>query len=248
MGTHRSSPRHHAAAEQGRVNQARGNAVEAATAEALRRLAQCLDTAEHSPGRYRVITSVRVPPTLPGHAEYAKTEWDAILLRRADDTESADAAWDVCLLAEAKASVDAATTDLPRLARGLRLLGSAQAAAYPFETREGTVWLRGASLATLEDDEAALPDVVLYCCDAPAEPAPRLLGAAHRMQLLSAPASLAYANGLASGKAADPSRLAPVWTQLLEATAWRPVLTQYTRLRQVRALMVHVGDLVDALG
>lgn len=236
-----------AAAAQGRANQARGNAVEAATASVLRQIAARLN-ADEDDDAYQVVTSARVPPTLPGSADYAKTEWDAILLRRAPSPNLDERmGWDVCLLAEAKASVDAATTDLPRLTRGLRLLASATQPAYPFDTRQGTFWLRGPSLATLPSDESALEDRILYCCDAPVEPAPRLLGAAHRMQLLSAPASLAYASRLARGEPVSLDALAPVWQQLLSAPAWQSVLTQYARLRQVRALMVHVGDLAATL-
>ena len=49
-------------------------------------------------------------------------------------------------MVEAKASVEAATTDLPRLLRGLRLLARAQSGAvYAFATQQGRVQVRGAS-------------------------------------------------------------------------------------------------------
>ena len=45
-----------------------------------------------------------------------------------------------------------------------------------------------------------LADAVLYCCDAPDETWTPALNAASRMQLLSAPPSLAYATLLAAGE------------------------------------------------
>ncbi|TSH96325.1 3-deoxy-D-arabino-heptulosonate 7-phosphate synthase [Verticiella sediminum] len=236
-----------AAAAQGRTTRARGEAVEALTTQALQAVAQRLDAAENATGAYRVVTAMHVPPSLPGNADTAKTEWDAVLLRRAPATgHTAPVAWDVCLLAEAKASVDAATTDFPRLTRGLRLLASADAHAdYRFQTREGAVTLRGASLAALGMPDDGLAAPILYCCDAPADSAPRLLGAASRMQLLSAPASLAYASRLAEGQTPDTDMLRDVWTQLRSSAAWRGVLQQYAVLRTVREHMVHVGDLAD---
>lgn len=189
------------------------------------------------------MTSLRVPASIPASHERAKTEWDVVLLRR----RSAEA-WDVCLLVEVKASVDAATTDFPRLLRGLCLLAQADAdIVYAFDTQQGTVPLHGASLRALPTDEASLAATVLYCCDAPAEAAPRLLGAASRMQLLSAPATLAFASALAGTQHADPCDLEPVWHHLLASPKWGAVLHQLPMLRAVRDLMVHTDDLLAAL-
>jgi hypothetical protein len=235
------------AVAQGVASQQRGAAVEALAAQALEALAQRLNEAAGDRASYRVVTSMRVPPSLPASPERAKTEWDAVLLRRAN-ADDETSLWDVCLFVEAKASVDAATTDLSRLLRGLRLLAHAdENVAYPFETRQGTMRLRGASLRALTTDEADLTRTVLYCCDAPAETTPRLLGAASRMQLLSAQASLEFASALAEGQHADPQDLEPVWHQLLESPRWRAVLHQYPMLRQVRDLMVHTEDLLAAI-
>jgi hypothetical protein len=198
---------------------------------------------------YRVVTSMRVPASLPASADRAKSEWDAALLRRSDvmRTEDDAPAWDVCLLVEAKASVDAASTDLPRLLRGLQLLAHADIhTTYPFKTQQGIVPLRGESLRALPTDGPGLADTVLYCCDAPADPAPRLLNAASRMQLLSAPASIAFASQLAQGQPADTCTLHPVWHSLMTSPQWAGVLNQYPQLHQVRALMVHADDLLDA--
>lgn len=235
------------AVARGMASQQRGAAVEALAAQALEALARRLDDAAGEQGAYRVVTSVRVPASLPASHERAKSEWDAILLRRASAADESTV-WDVCLLVEAKASVDAATTDLPRLVRGLRLLAHAhENAVYSFATRQGSVRLRGASLRALTTDEAGLRQAVLYCCDAPAEVAPRLLGAASRMQLLSAHASLEFASTLVDGHPANPQDLGPVWHQLLESPRWRAVLDQYSMLRQVRDLMVHTDDLLAAI-
>jgi hypothetical protein len=235
------------AAAQGSAAQRRGAAVEALATQALDALAQRLNHAEGDPARYRVVTAMLVPSSIPASSERAKSEWDAVLLRQTC-TAAATPVWDVCLLIEAKASVDAATADLPRLQRGLRLLAHAEShIVYPFQTRQGIVNLRGASLRALPTDSPALNGTVLYCCDAPADAAPRLLSAASRMQLLSAPASVDYACRLEAGQQPDPSALEPVWRQLLESPQWAPVLHQYPMLRQVRDLMVHVDDLLAAV-
>jgi hypothetical protein len=236
-----------AAVAQGAVSQQRGAVVEGLAAQALEALARRLNEAEGARESYRVVTSMHVPASIPASHERAKTEWDAVLLRHAE-TVDGTTVWDVCLLVEAKASVDAATTDLTRLLRGLRLLAHAEEnVAYPFKTRQGIVHLRGASLSALTTDEARLTRTVLYCCDAPAEAAPRLLGAASRMQLLSAPASVEFASTLAQKHPVDSQDLVPVWHQLLESPRWGAVLRQYPMLRQARELMVHPEDLMAAI-
>ncbi|QGZ64866.1 3-deoxy-D-arabino-heptulosonate 7-phosphate synthase [Paraburkholderia acidisoli] len=256
---------------QGSASQQRGAAVEALAAQALSALAARLDAAEGERGRYRVVTSMRVPAAIPASAERAKSEWDAVLLRRADTSDTSDTSdthrageaagvWDVCLLVEAKASIDAATTDFPRLLRGLRLLAHARAhETYAFDTRQGAVRLNGAALHALStgeaavrdtvlycSDAAAVRDTVLYCSDAAAETAPRLLGAASRMQLLSAPASLAFASAIAEGRTPDTALLHDVWRDLLASPRWATVRDQYPMLDRVRGLMVHADDLAAA--
>jgi hypothetical protein len=227
------------AATQGAGSRRRGEAVEALAAQAIAALARRLQTEDGVP--YRVVTGMHVPASLGADRDRAKSEWDAVLLRRAEPVDGEEV-WDVCLLVEAKASVDAATTDLLRLVRGIHLLASAaDDVVYAFQTREGIVHLRGDSLSTLTADEAGLARTVVYCCNAPADVAPRLLGSAARMQLLSAPASVAYASA-----SADPSDLEPVWTALLTLPSWQGVLHHQPVLRQVRALMVHPDDLLKA--
>ena len=80
---------------------------------------------------------MRVPSSIPGRHDRAKTEWDAILLERPRGDDPAPV-WNVRFLVEAKASADAATTDLPRLLRGLNLLAQADPdTLYAFETTPG---------------------------------------------------------------------------------------------------------------
>lgn len=235
-----------AAAAQGSASQQRGGAVEALATQALEALAERLNKAEGAVASYRVVTSMRVPASIPGNSARAKTEWDVVLLRQAQGFNETPV-WDICLFVEAKASVEAATTDLPRLLRGLRLLAHAEdGVVYSFKTQQGMVSLRSASLRALTTDEADLARTVLYCCDAPAEATPRLLSAASRMQLLSAQACLEFASVLEEKQSADAQALEPVWQQLLEAPQWGAVLNQFQMLRQVRELMVHVEDLLVA--
>ncbi|WP_431261609.1 3-deoxy-D-arabino-heptulosonate 7-phosphate synthase [Roseateles chitinivorans] len=234
------------AAARGAGAQQRGDAVEALAAEAFQMLVARMNAAAGE-ARYRTATSLRIPPSFPGDAQRAKSEWDVVLLRRHETPEPCDD-WDICLLVEAKASPDAATTDLPRLLRGLRLLAQADIdTTYVFASADGDVRLRGASLNALPTEEGELARAVLYCCDGREVRPPRLLSAASRMQLLSAEASLDFAAALEDGASADAQRLIPVWRLLLEAPAFTPVLRQYVTLRAVRELMVHPGDLQAAV-
>jgi len=235
------------AIEQGAASQQRGAAVEAQAARALQTLARRLNAQQGARTPYRVVTSMRASPSLPGSADYAKSEWDAVLLRQLPSDE-ATPIFDICLLIEAKASVDAAATDLPRLLRGLDLLASAAAdTIYTFNTHQGIVRLRGDSLRALSSERTDLADNVLYCCDAAPEAHPRLLGTATRMQLLSAQGSVAYASGLSRPGPVDRRDLESVWEQLLTSARWETVRRQYPLLRRVRELMVHVADLSVAV-
>lgn len=231
---------------QGARSRKRGHAVEALAAQSMHVLAALLNRQDEE-GHYRVVTSMYVPASLSRHRDRAKTEWDVVLLRRSKDTVGSGA-WDVCLLVEAKASVEAATTDLPRLLRGLRLLSSAEEGAiYSFQTAQGAVDLRGLSLRELPAGDDDLKRAVLYCCDAAADGTPRLLSAASRMQLLSAPASLEFAGTVANNDPADFRALEALWRDLLVSRQWRPVLHQYPALRRGRELMVHTSDLLAAI-
>lgn len=235
------------AAAQGAHAQQKGAAVEAAAAEGLRSLAAWMTEADTT-ARYRVVTAMHVPAAIVNGARHAKTEWDAVLLRSASASRSDAIDWDVCLLVEVKASADAATTDFPRLMRGLQLLAQAdKGSTYPFGTRQGLVSLRGASLRALLTPTHDIDNVVLYCCDAPADTPPRLLSAASRMQLLSATCSLDYAAGLGTTDPLTIESLEPVWRALLDAPGWAQVLHQYSTMARVRDLMVHVEDLTRAL-
>lgn len=235
-----------AATKQGADGKRRGNHVEALTTQALTAWAQRLNTAPDADAPYRVVSSMRVPGALTAGHERAKVEWDAVLLQQATENTDAPQSWEIRLLVEAKASVDAVATDLPRLLRGIRVLASADAAMhYAFTCREGLVSINGASLQTLRWDAGSLASIVLYCSDAPADTDPRLLSAAARAQLLSAPESLAFAVALAEARPTDPASLEPLWQQLLHGPQWKPVLHQYATLEQGRELMAHVEDCVS---
>ncbi|HTJ94814.1 MAG TPA: 3-deoxy-D-arabino-heptulosonate 7-phosphate synthase [Pararobbsia sp.] len=234
------------AVSEGAISQQRGAEVESLAAQACGALAERLNELEKNRMIYRTVTSMCVPRSMPGHPDRAKGEWDVVLLKRAhaDPTDE----WDICLLIEAKASIDAAATDFPRLLRGLRSLAKAdENVVYAFETQQGIVRLRGASLRALPTTDTRLAATVLYCSDASAENAPRLLGAASRMQLLSAHASLDYASALARTGDADSRILDVVWHDVLNAPRWHAVLNQYPTLSTVRELMVHPDDLLAAI-
>lgn len=252
------------ASELGAESKKRGARTEALAAQALQALADKLNRELTDQGaQYRVVTSLRVPSALLADTRRGKGEWDAVLLYSSDASRGDGSVWDVCLLVEAKASADAATKDFPRLLRGLEVLAEASSSTtYAFSSREGTLRISGSSLASLGTDEARLKKTVMYCCDETAEGTPRLLNAASRMQLLSAPASVEFASrlqnrpagGNANAEFAHSSQnvstlqaLEPVWRELLHSPNWRPVLNQYQTLLQVRELMVHPDDLVAAV-
>ncbi len=245
----------HAAAQNGAEGRIRGNNVETLTKQALQGLADFLNVrVEGSP--YKVTTSMYVPAALAAHQEGGKTEWDAVLLRRAAEaspdaeaagTSGADdtALWEVSLLVEAKASPDSVATDFPRLLRGLKVLAQAEVKRnYSFKAREGSFLLRSSQLASLPTEADTLGTTVLYTSDAPADRHPRLLSAAARMQLMSSAEGIAFATALAEGLSGDAGVLEPLWDQLLQTPQWQPILQQYHTICQARELMVHVDDLV----
>lgn len=242
------------AVAQGVTSQQRGAAVEASAAAALQALARRLNHHEHGDQKhtptelkndvYRVVTSMHVPASLASHSDYAKTEWDGVLLRRAGMVDGS-MVWDVCLFVEAKASLDAVAADFSRFLRGFEVLAQAdEHAVYSFMTREGAILVRGASLCALTTDRADLERTVLYCCDAPVEASPRLLSAANRMRLLTDQASMEFSSKLARKQDPDPQDLVSIWDQLLKSPRWHGVLHQYPDLQQVRELTVHPDDVL----
>lgn len=251
-----------AAVAQGAQSQQRGAAVEALATRAIQMLAQLLNEAVDAGQEndrddtkrltYRVVTSMRVPAQLANGTDYAKTEWDVVLLRQTTTAKtmpvSTTPVWDVCLFVEAKASPDAATTDFPRLLRGLELLAQAdENNVYSFQTREGTVQVSGTSLRALDTDMTNVRRTVLYCCDAPADASSRLLSAANRARLLGEPASLEFARMLMQKQNPHPDSLEPLWHQLLESPRWHAVLHQYPMLQCVRELMIYPEDIVETI-
>lgn len=234
-----------AAARQGAEGRKRGMGVETLAAQALEVLAQQLDGKGDGSTSYRVVTAMYVPASLSAGHHGAKTEWDVVLLKQASDSDSAAPTFDMCLLLEAKASPDSVGGDLPRLLRGLQLLAAADPEdVYIFRAREGSFPLRGASLSQLPTQPDRLAGSVLYCSDAPAEPHPRLLSAASRMKLLSAPQSLGFAAALVEGRRPDLQSLELLWQQVLSEPEWNSVLSQTLAMEEARKLMVHTDDLL----
>jgi hypothetical protein len=88
---------------------------------------------------------------------------------------------------------------------------------------------------------------VIYCCTAPTEERPPVLGAASKAVLGAEPASLAYARELAAGRAASAEMLAPVWDALTQAPRLRATLHQHATATAVREAMLHPADLLAAL-
>ena len=226
-----------AAAAQGRASAREGGRAEAAASEAFARIAALLNA--HAPGAaVRAVASLRTPPGFPGSAAKAKDEWDVALVHGSD----------LVLLAEVKASPAAATSDLPRLLRGLERLAHAQAqAVYEFASPQGTVPLRGDSLRALRPQGRVLPPQVSYCCDAPPEAQPPVLSAAANAVLLAEPASIAFAQQLLAGGSPHPAALLPVWQDLPHAPRLHATLHQYDTACAAREAMLHPGDLLAAV-
>lgn len=232
-----------AAAARGRSSARMGEVAEQATVEAFRTIAQWLTEASPDAGPCRVVRGLLTPRGFPGESGKAKEEWDAAILR-----ETADGPSEIALLAEVKASPAAATPDFSRLVRGLERLAQARSDAdYVFPSADGAVHVRGASLGELRPNGYALPPRVIYCCSAPPEPQPTMLGAASRAVLLAEPASLAFADALAQGGSPRHEDLAPVWDALPAAPRLRSALHQHDTSRAVREAMLHPEDLVAAV-
>jgi hypothetical protein len=128
-----------------------------------------------------------------------------------------------------------------------RLAHASRGEAYAFASADGDLRVTGESLHRLGPHGRALPLHVIYCCTAPPEPRPPVLGAASKAVLLAEPASLAFAQQLASGGSPAHAGLAPVWEALTTAPRLRAALHQYDTAQAVREAMLHPGDLVAAL-
>lgn len=233
-----------AAAATGRAAARLGAAAETATVQAFGEVAALLNRQPGEAGLYSVVQGLRTPGSFVGAVHGAKDEWDVALLRAAPGGD----ALDVVLLAEVKACAAAATTDLPRLRRGLRRLALAdEGRRYAFAGVGGEVWLSGRSLRRLQPPPAGLPPRALYCCTAPADAAPRWLDAAAKAVLLAEPASLAFAAALSDGAAPDVQALAPAWDALATVPRLRTALGQFGLARDAREAMLHPRDLLAAV-
>lgn len=234
----------HAAAAQGRASARAGDAAEEATLRPFRRIAALLEQHDPAGARHRVLGSLRTPRGFPGDVGKAKDEWDAVIVRA---TASAGAVA-ITLLAEVKASPTAATSDFPRLLRGLQRLAHASAGTvYRFRSSDGEVGVRGDSLRRLHPHGGDLPAEVIYCCSAAAEPQPQLLSAATKAVLSSEAASIAFAQRIAAGASPPQEDLLPVWEDLATEPRLRSALHQYETASAARAAMVHPEDLLAAV-
>ncbi|TWD87205.1 hypothetical protein FB547_103182 [Variovorax beijingensis] len=231
-----------AAAAEGRASAQQGRIAEQAAVEAFREIAGMLNRHRKGAATYRVARGLRTPRGFPGEANKAKEEWDAAIVR--GDAGGAD----LVLLAETKASPAAATSDFPRLLRGLRRLAQARAeAVYAFASADGEQRIAGASLQGLRPIRRLLPPHVIYCCSAPPEALPQPLGAATKAVLLAEPASLVFAQQLARGEAPTHAALAPVWHALATAPRLQAALHQYETAQKARAAMLHPDDLLASV-
>uniref|UniRef100_C5CLF1 3-deoxy-D-arabino-heptulosonate 7-phosphate synthase n=1 Tax=Variovorax paradoxus (strain S110) TaxID=543728 RepID=C5CLF1_VARPS len=232
-----------AAAAEGRASAQQGRIAEHAAVEAFREIAGMLNRHCKGAATYRVARGLRTPRGFPGEASKAKEEWDAAIVRGGDAGGAS-----LVLLAETKASPAAATSDFPRLLRGLRRLAKARAdAVYAFASADGEQRIAGASLQGLRPARRLLPPHVIYCCSAPPEALPQPLGAATRAVLLAEPASLAFAQQLARGEAPSHAALAPVWHALATAPRLQAALHQYETAQKARAAMLHPDDLLASV-
>lgn len=242
-GQHGPAAGSDAAAAQGRASARTGEAGEQATVQAFRGIAQLLEHSGGDPGGMHVVRGLRTPRGFPGAADKAKEEWDAAIVR-----SDGGGAADILLLAEVKASPAAATPDFSRLHRGLQRLAHASGErSYVFPSADGEVHVSGGSLRRLQPEGRALPAHVIYCCSAPPEVQPPLLGAASKAVLLAEPASLAFAGQLARRGSPPDAVLAPVWDALTTAPRLRSALHQDETSRAVREAMLHPADLLAAV-
>ncbi|MBT2335700.1 hypothetical protein J7E49_17510 [Variovorax paradoxus] len=237
----------HAAAAEGRASANQGQLAEHAAVEAFHRITDSLNRRKKGAATYRVARGLRTPGGFPGEADKAKEEWDAAIVRGHTCGEGGSAA-DLVLLAETKASPAAATSDFPRLLRGLRRLAQAGAEeTYAFASADGEHRILGASLQGLRPIHGLLPPHVIYCCSAPPEALPQPLGAATKAVLLAEPASLAFAQQLARGEAPSHAALAPVWNALTTAPRLQAALHQHETAQKARAAMLHPDDLLASV-
>jgi hypothetical protein len=232
------------AAARGRASARLGAAAEAATVQAFGEIAARLNRHGPGPGRFSVAQGLRLPGSFPGAAGRSKGEWDVALLHGLPD----DTAADIVLLAEVKASAAAATTDLPRLLRGLERLAQARADdGYALAARGGELRLSGRSLQALQPPGAGLPPQVIYCCATRAEAPPALLGTAAKAMLLAEPASVAFGCRLVEGAQPDDAALRLLWEALGQAPSGRALLQQYPMACAAREAMLHPQDLLAAV-
>jgi hypothetical protein len=233
---------------------ARGEAAERRAGQALAMIAT---RANQGVGaavpRVRVVTRLLLPAGFPGDPARSKNEWDIALVRgvpgEGDPGPGIDggAPADLLMLAEVKASPDAAVVDLPTLLRGLRRLGAVNAdMVYTLPCDGGTVRLRGISLTSFQPSGHRPPPRVVYLSDAAADRSPPWLDAATRGALLAQPQVLAFALQRDRGVPPDVGLLRALWTAITHEGRLRHLLHHHDSARHVRAALLHPDDLQEA--
>ena len=225
---------------------ARGRAAEQAAAQAFAALVERVNAglAADAP-RVHLLRGLLLPAGFPGEATRSKNEWDIALVRQ----PAGDAAAELLLLAEVKASPDAAAADLPILLRGLRRFAQVHDdSLHTLPCDAGHVRLQGASLKRLQPPAHALPPQVVYVSDAPAGTPPPWLDAAARGQLMAQPAVVELALKRLHGDTPNHDALHALWTAITRDGQLRSVLHQYDTARCARAALLHVDDLRQASG
>ncbi|TFZ01077.1 hypothetical protein [Ramlibacter rhizophilus] len=231
-----------AAAAQGRASARVGRQAEAEVAEVFDAMAEVLNGHAATGTTWRAVRGLRLPAGFPGVLSGAKDEWDIALVVFAHDAAR------VALLGEVKASPAAAVPDLPRLLSGLRRLALAQPGMrYRFASEHGPIDLPGEALRALRPRGGALPERVVYCCNAPPEAQPPPLSAAARALLLGEAETLEFALRHADAGRADPAPLQSLWEGLASRPRLRPVLQQFETARIVRDAMLRPQDLLDTV-
>lgn len=232
------------AVARGRAAARLGAAAEAATVQAFNLIAARLNREARGPGRFSVAQGLRLPGHFPGATGHAKGEWDVALVHGLPEVVAAD----VVLLAEVKASAAAATSDFPRLLRGLARLAQADAqATYALPARGGALHLSGHSLQALRPPDAGLPPQVIYCCASAAEAPPAPLSIAAKAMLLAEPASVDFGRRLVEGEQPDAAALQPLWQTLGQSPSGRALLQQYPLACAAREAMLYPPDLTAAV-
>jgi hypothetical protein len=224
---------------------ARGQAAEQAAAQAFEALAGCLNAGLPADApRVRVLRGLLLPAGFPGEPVRSKNEWDIALVQQ-PQRPGANAAAELLLLAEVKASPEAAAADLATLRRGLRrLLQAHEDQDYTLPCAGGELRVQGASLHRLAGPTGhMLPSRIVYVTDTLEVDAAPWLDSAARGVLMAQPAVVSFALQRSRAREADPAPLHALWTAMTRDGQLHGVLHQYDNARQAREALLQVEDL-----